>query len=59
MKIFKKSITCWICDNVYVDGDGKVREHFYITRNPRFSAHRACNINVKLNHEIPIVFLNL
>ena len=28
---FKRSTKCWVCDNTYVDGDVKVRDHCYIT----------------------------
>ena len=48
-------IKCWICDNDYV----KVRDHCPITGKYRGSAHRNCNINVKLNHKLPVVFHNL
>ena len=54
MKITK----CWICDNDYVDNDIKVRDHCHITGKYRRSAHRDCNINLKLNHKIPVVFHN-
>ena len=37
----------------------KVRDYFHITRKYRGSGHRVCNINVKLNWKIPIVFHNL
>ena len=30
-KDFKNSTKCWICDNIYVDSDIKVRDHCYIT----------------------------
>ena len=30
-----------------------------MTGKYRGSAHRGCNINVKLNHKIPVVFHNL
>ena len=56
---FENSTKCWICDNAYVDGDAKVRDHCHITGKYRSSAHRNCNINVKLNHEIHVVFHNL
>ena len=56
---FKNSTKCWICDNDYVDNDVKVRDHCHITGKYRGSAHRDCNINVKLNHKIPVVFHNL
>ena len=56
---FKNSTKCWICDNDYIDNDVKVRDHCRITRIYRGSAHRDRNINLKLNHRIPVVFHNL
>ena len=56
---FENYTKCWICDNDYTDGDVKVRYHYYITGKYRSSVHRDCNINVKLNHKIPVVFHNL
>ena len=56
---FKNSTKCWICDNTYVDGDVKVKDHSHITREYSSSAHRDYNINIKLNHQINIVFHNL
>ena len=56
---FKNSSKCWICDNRYIDTDAKVRDHCHITGKYKGSAHRDCNINVKLNHKIIIVFQNL
>ena len=56
---FKNSAKCWICDNDYIDTDVKVRDHRHITQKYRVSAHRDCNINLKLNQKIPIVFYNL
>ena len=56
---FEKSTKCWICDNDYIDTDVKVRDHCHVTRKYRGSARRDCNINVKLNHKIPVVFHNL
>ena len=53
---FEDSNKCWICDNDYFDNDIKIRDHCHITRKYRASAHRDCNINVKLNHKIPVVF---
>ena len=47
---FKNSTKYWICDNTYIDGDIKVRDHCHITGKYRGSAHRDCNINVRLNH---------
>ena len=58
-EVFEKSTKCWICDHVYVFGEVKIRDYCYITGKYRGSAHSDCNINVNLNHKIPIVFLNL
>ena len=44
---FEISAKCWICDNDYVDGGVKGREHSYITGKNGGSAHRDCHINVK------------
>ena len=56
---FENSNKCWIYDNAYVDGDVKVRDHCHVTGKHGDSVHRDCNIKVKLNHKISIVFLNL
>ena len=58
-KDFKNPTKCWICDNDYVDNNVKLRDYCHITGKQRGSAHRVCNINVKLNHKIPVVFQNL
>ena len=55
-KDFKNSTKCWICDNDYIDTDVEVRDHCHITGKQRGSAHIDCNINLKLNHKIPIAF---
>ena len=56
---FEDSTKCCICDNTYADANAKVKDHCHITVKYRGSAHRDCNINVKLNHKISIVFHNL
>ena len=56
---FENSVKCWICDNDYVDGDVKVRDHCHITGKYRGSAHRDCNTKVKSNYKNPIAFRNL
>ena len=56
---FKNSTKCWICDHVYVKGNVKVRDHCHITKKYRASACKDCDINIKLNHKIPIVLHNL
>ena len=50
---------CWICHNDYLERHTKVRNHCHITGKYGGAVHRNCNINVKLNHNIPIVFSNL
>ena len=45
---FKNTSKCWICDNGSINNDVKVRNHFHITGKYGCSAHRDCNINLKL-----------
>ena len=52
-------ITCWICDNDYVYGNVKVRDHCHIAEKYRSSAHKHSNIKFELNHKIPVTFHNL
>ena len=49
----------YVYDHVYVKNNVKLRDHGHITGKYTGSAHRDCNANVKLNHEIPILFHNL
>ena len=58
-KNFERSTKCWICNNTFVEGDVKVRDHCHVTGKYRSAAGRDCNINVSLNYIIPIVFHNL
>ena len=64
-KYFKKDIVmtnstkCQICDSDYVEGNAKVRNHCHITGEYRGSAHKDCNINIKLNHKIKFLFYKL
>ena len=53
------NVNFWICDNDCIDTDVKVRDHCHITGKCKGSAHIDCNINLKLNHKIPVVFHNL
>ena len=48
---FESSSMCWNCDNSYVGADVKVRDHCNITGKHRGSAHRDCNIRLKLYHK--------
>ena len=56
---FENSTKCWIYDNDYIDNDVKVTDRCHITGKYRASTHRGCNIIVKLNYKIPVVFHNL
>ena len=59
-KFMHSNNKCWICDNDYVDNDVKVRDYCHnIAGKYRSSAHRDCNINLKLNRKIPVVIHNL
>ena len=40
---FENSTKCWICDNVYDDGDVKVRDDCHVTVKYKTSAHRDCS----------------
>ena len=53
-ELFMNARKCWVCGNAYVDGDVRVRDHCNIIEKQKVSAHGDCNINVKLNHKIPI-----
>ena len=55
----ENSTKIYICDNAYVDSDLKARNHCHITRKYIISVHRDCDINVKWNHKVPVVFHNL
>ena len=56
---FQNSTEYWICGSVCVDDDVKVIDHYHITGKYRDFAHRECNMNVKLNHEVVILFHNI
>ena len=45
----KNSTKCFICDNNYISNDVEERDHCHITGKYRGSAHKDCNINLKLN----------
>ena len=55
---FEISPKCSVCDNDYIDGDVKVRDHSHITGKYR-DFNRDFNINLKLNYKIPVMFHNL
>ena len=55
---FENPTKCWICDSSYFDDDVKVRAHCHITGKYTGSVYIDCNINIRLNHKIPVVFHN-
>ena len=55
---FKKSTKSLICDNGYLDNEVK-DINCHITGKCTGSVPKDRNIIVKLNHKIPVVFLNL
>ena len=59
MKIFKTLLDVEYLIMFMLQGDVKVRGHCHITGKYKGSAQRDCNIKVKLNLKIPIVFHNL
>ena len=44
---FESSTKCWICDNVFVEIDFKVRDHCHVPEKYRGAARRDCNISLK------------
>ena len=44
---FENFTKCCICDNVYIEGDVKVRDHFHITGRYKRSPQKDCNVNIK------------
>ena len=59
---FKTMDGCHICGEKYTDKDVRVGDHFHITGKFRGSAHRECNLKLRIKPEdikIPIIFHNL
>ena len=52
---FERSNICWIYGGL-IDSDDKVRDHCHITGKYRGSAHWSCNINLKINKNVPVIF---
>ena len=57
-KDFGYSAKFWSCNNDYIDGDVKVRDHCHITGKYGSAAHRNCISNVKLNRKSRVVLHN-
>ena len=56
---FQKSTKSWIWDHFYAEPNVQITNHCRITGKYRGSAHEGCYINMKSNHKISIIFLNL
>ena len=59
MKILRTLLNVGSVTRIMFDNDVKVRDHCNITGKYKGSAHGDCNINLKLNQKIPVVFHNL
>ena len=61
-KDFQKADKCHICNKIYTEKDIRVRDHCHITGKYRGSAHKDCNLKLRVNPEeikIPVIFHNL
>ena len=59
---FKLMDKCHICNKKYTDKDVRFRDHCHITGKFRGSAHRECNLKLRIKSEdikIPVIFHNL
>ena len=59
---FKLMDECYICGEKYVEKDVRVRDHCHITGKFRGSAHRDCNLKLRIKPEdikIPVILHNL
>ena len=56
---YQSSNKCWICDKLFGVEDNKVIYHCHVTEKYRVSAYWSCNIDLKLDKKIPVIFDNL
>ena len=56
---FNKATKCWICNEKFIRGDVKVRDHCHFTGRFRGAAHRMCNLKYRKPYFTPVVFHNL
>ena len=56
---FQPGSTCWFCEKLIADDDGKVRYHCHVTGKFRGAAHWTCNINLQLTKKVLAIFHNL
>ena len=48
-----------ILNNVYIQGNIKIRGHYHATGKYIISTHKDCNIKLTIKHKFLIVFHNL
>ena len=58
-KRFEQSNICWICNELFVVSDEKVRDHCHVSGKYRGAAHLRCNITLKITKKVPVIFHNL
>ena len=58
-QIFRSSNNFWICNKLFDVGDNKVRDYSHITGKYGGSVHWNCNINLRLDKRVPVIFHNL
>ena len=56
IKILKTVLSIVNIVNIYAVSDVKVRDHYHVRGG---SAHKECNIKIKLNHKIHIISHNV
>ena len=49
---------CWISDKLFDVGDDEVRDNCHVAGKCRGCAHWSCNVNLKLNKTVPVIFHN-
>ena len=59
MKILRTQLNIGSVIYDYIDSDIKITDHCHIIGKYSSSTHRNCNIDVKLNHKISVIFHNL
>ena len=58
-RISQWSNECWICNKLFSAGDNNLRDHDHVTEKYRGSANWSCNVNLKLNKKVIVIFHNL
>ena len=56
---FQSSDKYWICYKLFDVGDNKVRDHCHVIGKCRGSARWRCNVYLKLNKKVSVIFHNL